>query len=48
MKDIVKKDEIINFNGYEFRCLVKQVELSEIITKQYLLYLCSEKILKEL
>ena len=48
LNDIVKKDEIINLNGYGFKCLAKQIELSEIVTKQYLLDLCSENILKEL
>ena len=48
MNEIVKKDEIINFNGYEFICLVDKLETPQIITKSYLKCLCYEEKLKEL
>lgn len=45
--EIIKKDEIINFNGYKFKCLIDELEIPKIISKQYLLQLCTDSILKE-
>jgi hypothetical protein len=45
---IIKEDEILDFNGFKFKCLIEQLSLPKIISKQYLLGLCSEGELEEL
>lgn len=48
MEEMIKKDEIITFNGFKFRCLIEQLPLPKIISKQYLLSLCGEGKMEEL
>jgi hypothetical protein len=46
--EIIKKDEIINFNGYRYKCLVNEIRIPRIISKQYLFLLCCDGKIKEL
>ncbi|MFT8350055.1 hypothetical protein [Clostridium saccharoperbutylacetonicum] len=45
---IIKEHEILDFNGFKFKCLIEQLPLPKIISKQYLLGLCGEGKLEEL
>ena len=45
---IIRKGEIINFNGLRYECLVKEIAISKIMTKQGLDELCYIGILRNL
>ena len=36
----IKKNEIIDFNGIKFKCLVNKLTLSKVISKSQLMELC--------
>jgi len=46
MKEIIKENEIINFNGNKYRCCVNELHLPQILTKRDLKFLCYSHILK--
>lgn len=45
---ILRKGEIINFNGLIYKCLVEETEIPRIITKQILDELCYVGTFKDL